>query len=282
MIPILVTVSGNRSNILQHQLKYYKTFVKDAVVFINDSAYSNRDINDKSYDDAVALGAKTYRVDNDHRFNATQVTNVINYYRSKYPKEWFIIADDDEFQSYNDDLPSIIDYCLAHGHKFVTGGFVDRIGADGHLSEIREDSDIWSLFPYAGFYRYPSCKACPHKITLASGNLQVSGGQHFAAIDRKAILARYAGHKLRYPVDRTFTQVHHFKWDNTVADRLLAVTLAKDRQYGEECMTQYEALKANGFCIDVTKPNYYCQYSPTAKYDSYKHWPQVSAIMLNI
>jgi len=282
MIPILITVSGNRKNILHHQLKHYKTLVKDAVVFINDSACANRDINDKSYDDAVAQGANTYRVNYDQGFIPTQVTNVINHYRSKYPKEWFIIADDDEFQYYNDDLPNIIDYCLANGHRYVTGGFVDRIGVNGHLSEIKEDSNIWSLFPNAAFYRYPSCKACPHKITLASGNMQVSGGQHFAAIGQKAISAKHADHQLRYPVDRTFTQVHHFKWDNTVVERLLAITRLTDLQYSEECMVQHKALEANGFHIDINKPDYYCQYSPTAKYDSYKHWPHVSALMLNI
>lgn len=281
MKPILITVSGNRAFILKHQLQYYKTFVKDAVVFINDCANSNVDLNDKSYYDAVGFGATTYRTSSGHTFDSQRLTSVINVYKVKYPKEWFLIADDDEFQSYEEDLPSIIDYSVANGYRFVSGAFVDRIGENGVLKEIKEDSDMWSLFPFAGFYRSSASQACPFKITLAAGNIELTAGQHHARVHNRTICSTEKSHALRYPIKRSFAQVHHFKWDLTVINRLKAASITEDPQYSQECLTMYNVLKANNYKIDVKNPNYYCQYSPTAKYDSYKHWPHVSAMLNN-
>ncbi len=108
-----------------------------------------------------------------------------------------------------------------NGYKFITGAFLDRIGEGGRFPKIEpfDDSDIWKEFPLAGSFRLPVSNACPNKTVVMKGDIQITNGQHYAMIDGHDTYGDRWNHSLRYPVDKCFIQVHHFKWDITVIGR---------------------------------------------------------------
>ena len=125
---------------------------------------------------------------------------------------------------YWDDIGSIIEECEENGWEFVTGGFIDKIGVDGEFPIVNSDTNLWEAFPISSFFRYPLSGACPNKVTLMKGRIHLTPGQHYALIEGQTTW-KWQGwnHPLRYPMERGFTQVHHFKWDSTCADRIRAV-----------------------------------------------------------
>ena len=59
-------------------------------------------------------------------------------------------------------------------------------------------------------------------------------------------------HPLRFPTTQNFTQVHHFKWDSTVLDRLQDVAnVGQIYSYSKEYQEMYDAIKSNNFKIDI-------------------------------
>ena len=59
------------------------------------------------------------------------------------------------------------------------------------------------------------------------GKIQITNGQHYEHIDGKDVWGEEGvHHPLRYPIGRSegFVQVHHFKWDSTVLERLKEVS----------------------------------------------------------
>ena len=84
------------------------------------------------------------------------------------------------------------------------------------------ESNVWEEMPEAGFFRYPLSYACPNKVTLMKGKVQVSNGQHYVQFEDGIHLG------VRSPKTisnrKNFTQVHHFKWDYSVLERLKEVS----------------------------------------------------------
>ena len=150
--------------------------------------------------------------------------------------------------------------------------------------EISDFTSIWEQFPMAGFFRYPISKACPNKVTLCKGNIEISNGQHYAVIDGDTTWKwRGWNHPLRYPVEKNFTQVHHFKWDATSKRRLKAVAdINKDYAYSNEYKIMYEYLKKNKN-IDVSNKDFMFEHIPILpSYNSYKNWKKLIKKILSI
>ena len=279
----LVTITGSRTNTLKHMLNHYKNMVDEMYIVVYEwegfSTYNEVCEIVKEFPTAQIIKRATKE-----KFNWEYVTYLYNQTKMLFPNDWWIVADDDEFHVYSKVISDIIKICDESGYEFVTGGFVDRIGKNGTFPEIKEDSNLWELFPMAGFFRYPLSGACPNKVTMCKGYIEVTPGQHYAKIDEQTTW-KWQGwnHPLRFPTTQNFTQVHHFKWDSTVLDRLQDVANVKSEfSYSKEYQTMYDAIKSNNFKIDIYDERFLFEEVKTPTYYSYKNWNKLSKIILSI
>ena len=151
---------------------------------------------------------------------------------------------------------------------------MDRIGIDGTFPKVTRDTDIHKAFPLAGFFRYPMSGACPNKVTLMKGSVEISSGQHYVQFADGTSWG--SKHPLRMPVEECFTQVHHFKWDSTCIDRIKRVAdVKKDYAYSDEYRVMYEAIKKSDWKIDVENLKYLVEELKEFSYidyNDYIHW----------
>jgi hypothetical protein len=253
----LVTVTGSRTNILPHMLSHYTDIVDEIYVVV----YEWEDFS--TYDSVKEIvskfaNAKIVRREIKEKFNWEYVTELYNETKMMHPNDWWIVSDDDEFHIYSTDLDQIIADCETNGWELVRGGFVDRIGIDGTFPEIKDNVDIFKQFPLSGFFRYPLSGACPNKVCIMKGYIEITSGQHYAKIDGQTTW-RWQGwnHPLIAPVDEYNVQVHHFKWDSTCVERIKAVAdIKKDYSYSDEYLKMYQAIRRNNFQIDITNTEF--------------------------
>ena len=279
----LVTVTGSRTNTLKHMLNHYKNMVDEMYIVVYEwdgfSTYDEVCEIVKEFPTAQIIKRATKE-----KFNWEYVTYLYNQTKMLFPNDWWIVADDDELQVYSKVISDIIKICDESGYEFVTGGFVDRIGKNGTFPEIKKDSNLWELFPMAGFFRYPLSGACPNKVTMCKGYIEVTSGQHYAKVDGQTTW-KWQGwnHPLRFPTTQNFTQVHHFKWDSTVLDRLQDVANVKSEfSYSKEYQTMYDAIKSNNFKIDIYDERFLFEEVKNPSYFYYKNWNKLSKIILSI
>ena len=253
MKPKLVTVTGYRTNTLRQMLNHYKNDVSE-IHLVN--YYSTNADNKKSFEEARDIAEEfgcIYHERKERVFNWEAVTSFYNEVKSIYPNDWWIVSDDDELQLYWDDIGSIIEECEENGWEFVTGGFIDKIGEGGEFPIVTTDTDLWKAFPISSFFRYPLSKACPNKVTLMKGRIEITPGQHYAKIDGQTTW-RWQGwnHPLRYPIQKGFTQVHHFKWDSSCVDRIKEVAdIGEHYSFSDEYRIMYKELEKNNFKINL-------------------------------
>ncbi len=253
MKPKLVTVTGYRTNTLEQMLNHYKNDVSE-IHLVN---YYSTDMDNKNAFNHVREIAEKYGCVYHERkekvFNWEAVTKFYNEIKSLHPNDWWIVSDDDELQLYWDDISSIIEECEDNGWEFVTGGFIDKIGENGEFPIVNNDTDLWKAFPISSFFRYPLSGACPNKVTLMKGRIEVTSGQHYAKIDGQTTW-RWQGwnHPLRYPINKGFTQVHHFKWDSSCVERIKVVSdIKQSYAYSEEYSKMYSEISKNDFKINL-------------------------------
>lgn len=282
--PKLVTVTGHRTNTLRHQLNHYKDIVSDIFVVVYENSETNKKIEFEIADICADFGLKIHKVKTHKPFDWEMVTHLYNETKLLFPDDWWIVADDDELQLYSKPISEIIDDCEIHGWKFVTGGFIDRIGIDGDFPSIDDDINLWKEFPMAGFFRYPMSGACPNKVTLCKGDVEISNGQHYAIIDNETTWKwRGWNHPLRYPTEKNFTQVHHFKWDSTVRRRLKAVAdINSEYSYSNEYKKMYDTLRDNKFILDISNKDYMFEMCSTPNYENYKNWNHLSKKIISL
>lgn len=249
----LVTVVGHNTTILPHMLNHYKEIVDDIYVVV----YRQHE-DDGILEEIKNLGIKPYKVVTEPKFNWERVTELYNEVKMTKPEGWWVVSDDDEIHVYPKPLREMIDECEENNWEFITGGFLDRIGEDGTFPKIKKEDSIWEKFPYAGFFRYPLSGACPNKCCVMKGKIHVTNGQHYAIVDGETVWGEEGGkHPLRYPPGRGegFIQVHHFKWDSTVLERLKEVSeTEKDYTFWKEYKKMYKAIEINDWKIDINNP----------------------------
>lgn len=248
----LVTVTGSRTSTLKHMLNHYKDLVDEMYIVVYEwegkSLYES--VNDIVSEFPTAkIVKRVYK----EKFNWEYVTKLYNEIKMMYPDDWWIVSDDDEFHVYSRELNTIIEECESNGWAMVRGGFVDRIGRDGEFPELKEDVNIFEQFPLAGCFRYPLSNACPNKVCIMKGWIELTPGQHYALIDGQTTW-KWQGwnHPLIAPTKEYNVQVHHFKWDSTCVERIKAVAdIKQDYAYSKEYQIMYDALKSNNFKIDI-------------------------------
>ena len=272
----LVTVTGSRTDTLEYMINHYWHIVDELHIVVYDTNNNQYD-NVKQITDLYKSKIFLYKHEDDQEYNWETVTALYNEIKSKHPDDWWIVSDDDEFHIYSKDIRELINNCDENGWEIVRGGFIDRIGENGIFKKIKpfiSNESIFSQFPYAGFFRYPMSKACPNKICLIKGNIEITPGQHYAKIDGHTTW-RWQGwnHPLIAPINEYNVQVHHFKWDSTSIDRIKAVAdIKKDYAYSHEYLKMYQSLRSNGFQMDIENPLYKFEFCPTANYENYKNW----------
>jgi len=203
----LCSVMGERVDILPHFIKHYKKLGVNEFHIIVHVPFQNHPF----YQIATkALKKERLKA---HSFyfgscNGKICTQLLNNIKKHYPNDWFLIADQDEFQLYPKEIRKIIKDCERDNKNFVTGCFLDRVSDNGKLLELKENVSIWKQFPICGFLSFPLCEANPYKITLCKGKILLSEGQH--SVDTGG----------QYPVtNELVSQVHHFKWTKCFKER---------------------------------------------------------------
>jgi hypothetical protein len=216
------------------------------------------------------------------KFNWEYVTQLYNETKMLFPNDWWIVSDDDEFHIYSKPLQEIILDCERNGWELVRGGFIDRIGQIGDFPKINKKENIFEQFPVAGFFRYPMSGACPNKVCIMKGYVEITPGQHYAKIDGQTTW-RWQGwnHPLIAPIDEYNVQVHHCKWDSTCVERIKQVAdIKKDYSFSEEYLKMYQALRSNNFEVDVTNEKYMFEY--IGNEFSYKQWNKLLKKIVSI
>ncbi len=262
----LLTVTGSRTNTLWHMLNHYRHIVDEMFVVV----YEWEDTNILAEVGKILENfpsAKVVKVERREKFNWEVVTQLYNEIKSQYPDDWWVIADDDELHIYPIPLPFLIEDCESNGWDIVRGGFVDRIGEGGSFPEIQPYKNIFEQFPLAGFFRYPLSEACPNKICVMKGYVELTNGQHYAKVNGEVLWGEQADNKLIAPIDTYSVQVHHFKWDSTCVERIKAVAdIRKDYAYSKEYLKMYQAIRRNNFEIDITNSDFMIEKSGIGSY----------------
>ena len=269
----LVTVVGENTHILPHMLRHYEDMVDNVYV-----AVYRQSEDDGIVDEVRALGIEPYMVYTEPKYNWERVTEIYNAIKETKPNDWWIVSDDDELQVYPRHVQDIVIECERYGYDFVTGGFLDRIGTNGTFPKVTRDTNIHEAFPYAGFFRYPMSGACPNKVTLMKGHQWVTPGQHYADF-QDGTNSWGREHPKRYPIREVFTQVHHFKWDDTCMERIKRVAdVKKDYSYSEEYQIMYDAIVNSGWKIDLNNTTYKVEKLKDFSYIRYNDYTKWSLI----
>ena len=276
----LVTITGSRVDTLWHMLNHYKDLVDEMYVVVYEwegsSTYNEVLKITKQFDKAKIVERVTKE-----KFNWEYVTQLYNETKMLFPDDWWIVSDDDELHIYSKPLNEIISDCERNGWELVRGGFIDRIGQTGDFPKINKKENIFEQFPVAGFFRYPMSGACPNKVCIMKGYIEITSGQHYAKIDGHTTW-RWQGwnHPLIAPVNDYNVQVHHFKWDSTCVERIKQVAdIRKDYSFSDEYLKMYQALRSNNFEIDVTNKEYMFEYVGE---NNYKQWNKLFKKIISI
>lgn len=282
----LITVIGHGLNLVEHHIKHYKKYV-DKIYYVvyetDEYPFLGNEVKEIVADQE---NVKIVKVIKDRIFDWEKVTKLYNFIKYKNPNDWFVIADIDEFHLYpNDDLKSIINDCEKNGWDIVRGGFIDRVGVKGDFPELVENEDIFKQFPTMSFFRYPMSKACPNKICVVKGHIEITNGQHYAKIDGQSTW-KWQGwnHPLIAPFETHSVQVHHFKWDKTCIDRIKSVAdVNQEYSYSKEYEQLYNELKKNRFKIDLSKDEYMTVLSDgCSEYEKYNKWNKLIKKIVSI
>jgi hypothetical protein len=282
----LLTVIGHGTNLLSHFIEHYQKHVDEINIAVYETElYPNltKEVSEiiKDYEKVNVVITVQERV-----FDWEKVTQLYNFIKSKQKDSWYVIADIDEFHLYpNDDLRKIINDCQENNWDIVRGGFIDRIGRGGEFSELVKDKSIWEQFPNAGFFRYPMSKACPNKICIMRGYVDVTSGQHYAKIEDHTTW-RWQGwnHPLIAPIETHSVQVHHFKWDSTSIERMLNVAnINEEYAYSNEYFQMYKELNKTNFKIDLLNPDFMFELGlDKPEYNRYKNWNKLIKKIISI
>lgn len=279
----LVTVIGHGSNLIPHFIKHYETKVDEInmVVYVSDV---NPNLEEEVYSRVNNHPkVKIVSVVKDRVFDWNRVTELYNQIKNLYPNDWWVVADIDEFHLYSDSLLQIIHTCNKNGYELVRGGFIDRIGREGEFPELKNDTSIWEQFPNAGFFRYPMSDACPNKVCIMKGHIQITSGQHYAKINGQTTW-KWQGwnHPLINPHDSV--QVHHFKWDSTSIKRIKSVASIKQvYAFSDEYNKMYKSLNQTNFKIDLINPEYMFELDlKYPKFEQYTKWNKLYNKIISI
>lgn len=280
----LISVIGHGINLLPHFIKHYSHEVDEICLVVYESEIHpdlKRQVRDLIRgNDKVKIVEKVY----DRVFDWNRVTALYNKHISKNPNDWWIISDVDEFHLYPSSVFSMISECERRGWEIIRGGFIDRIGENGNFPVICEDLNIFEQFPAAGFFRYPLSGACPNKVCVVKGSVEITSGQHYAKILGQNTW-RWQGwnHPQIAPIEFYSVQVHHFKWDSTCLERIKKVAeIKQEYSFSDEYKLMHDAIISRGSRIDLKNPEFMFEKKPVYKFEDYSRWEKLIRKIISI
>ena len=279
-----LSVVGHGTNILPHFLTHYSEYVDEIQLVVYESDLHKNLFEDVSKIVSNFPKAKIVKKIYDRVFDWEKVTSLYNFIKNSQPNDWWVIADVDEFHLYpNDDLKQLINDCDENGWDIVRGGFIDRIGPNGEFSELKSDRNIFEQFPNMGFFRYPMSKACPNKICVVKGYVEITFGQHYAKIDGHTTW-KWQGWNHPQINPNSFVQVHHFKWDSTSGQRVRDVANTNSAYaFSEEYRKMYRALAKTRFKIYLENPEFMFEQSDgQSGFRKYRQWNKLIKKIISI
>jgi hypothetical protein len=181
----------------------------------------------------------------------------------------------------------IVVYILLKNHllknRHIVYGIIAIIAISIKLMSSSYPISEFEQFPIMGFFRYPMSKACPNKICITKGYVEITSGQHYAKIDGHTTW-KWQGwnHPLINP--QYYVQVHHFKWDKTCFDRIKAVADIKQTySYSNEYATMFVSLMRSKFKIDVSNKEFMIEHSyGEPEFKRYKQWNKLIKKIISI
>ncbi len=282
----LLSVIGHGTELIPHFVEHYTRYVDEIQFVVYQSAIHPSLINEVKQKIKEYPNVKVVKTIEDRIFDWEKVTSLYNLIKIKHPEDWWVIADIDEFHLYpNDDLKKCVSDCEYYGWTMMRGGFIDRIGKDGEFVELTSDENIFKQFPNTGFFRYPMSNACPNKVCVMKGDVEITSGQHYAKINGQTTW-RWQGwnHPLIAPIDFYSIQVHHFKWDKTSIQRVKSVaSVNQTYAYSDEYKQMYKELSKTKFKIDLKTPEFMFESSDgQAEYSRYRQWNKLIKKIISI
>lgn len=277
---------GHGVNLLPHFIKHYEKYVDEINIAVYETELHpnlSEEVSNviKFYDNV-----KIVTIVKERLFDWEKVTQLYNEIKLTKPNDWWVIADIDEFHLYpNDDLGNLLHDCNKKGWDIIRGGFIDRVGKDGDFPKIKNNKNIFTQFTTMCFFRYPLSNACPNKICVAKGYVEVTSGQHYAKIDGYTTW-KWQGwaHPLIAPIETHSVQVHHFKWDNTAIERIKAVAeIKQEYAYSNEYQLLYDELSKTNYKINISRKDFMVEYEDSyPKYSRYKNWNKLIKKIITI
>jgi len=257
----LVTVVGDDLTLLPHMLNHYRRAGIESFII---------NVHAKTKSDPLLEEARRVAADFGLEISAVVVgewSDALNsrlYAESKkYPEDWYVMADLDEFHRYPGGLSELIAECERKGYDYIEGCLIDRIAADGGLQEVTRDRSIEDQFPLGCVLTYAILQGYPMEVVAAKGWVRLSGANHYALNGKGC------------PVDDCLVQVHHYKWVKGLVGRLKR-RQASDRGlltdlYRQECARFIEYFYANNGRIDIADPRLLAAECT----QDYRYWPLI-------
>jgi hypothetical protein len=202
----LLSVVGTQIDLIPHFIDHYRSLEIDSIILTVHQEVEN---NDRFYE--IKEVCKHRGVSNVYSYigpwNEDSNPHIFDAIKEKSPSDWYVIADIDELHLYPQSINELIYQCEQAGSDYVSGCYVDRISRDGDLSPFGKGT-LWEQFPLGASILHQLTGAAINKVTLSRGIIRTCAGQHLAL------------NGIGFPVDDAFTQIHHFRWDSSIIERL--------------------------------------------------------------
>jgi hypothetical protein len=256
----LITVAGEYTAVLPKMLKHYRALGVDEILV--HCRGRDRDEIDRIVEAVLQQGGIVVSA-TEGGWGLSLNTVMMTITRQKYPDDWFLIADPDEFHLYPQNVKELLHECDRRGFEYVEGCLLDRISESGRITTYEESGtlDLWEQYNFGGFITGPLCGGVASKIVAAKGRIKLSDGQHTAS-------------GRGCPVSDAYVQVHHFKWMNDLIAKLGARSRKEggnEGRYSGECIRFLQHYELNNR-IEISRPDLLIAEIS----GSYIWWPEIT------
>ena len=261
----LVTVVGGKIEALAHMLEHYRSLGVESF-FVNLQLSADDDPAREQVEEITrrfGCGIASVTVGNWQMV----LQDLYLKPRERYPSDWFLVADQDEFQVYPAPVHDVIRACGRY--DTIRGCLVDRVARDGSFATLLAEQPIWDQYPLGGLLTTQILHGDPRKVVAVRGPVPLKKGNHHA----------YEG--TACPTRDFYIPIHHFKWTAGLEERLRA--RAESLKQGgfaqwHESERFLEYYRLSGGRIDIDDPNLLvAECAP-----DYPHWEQFKKMVLRL